>query len=62
MTDIECASRALYEAETALHTARQTGVDPWIRAAADRLHEAILRYELARATAQGSDQLLHVAV
>jgi len=46
MTDIERASTALYEAEVALHTARQSGVDPWIRAATDRLHEAIERYEL----------------
>jgi hypothetical protein len=31
----------LYEAEVALHIAHQTGVDCWIQAAADRLHEAL---------------------
>jgi predicted DNA-binding protein YlxM (UPF0122 family) len=31
----------MYDAECALHLARQTRVDAWIRAAADRLHEAI---------------------
>ncbi len=32
---------SLYDAEAALHIARQTGVDTWIKAAADRLHEAV---------------------
>jgi hypothetical protein len=41
---IAAASLYLYEAETALHIARQTGVDNWIRAAADRLHEALLAH------------------
>lgn len=43
------AARALYDAEVALHAARQTQVDEWIRAASDRLHEAVLRYEAANA-------------
>jgi hypothetical protein len=35
------AARRLYDAEVALHIARQTGVDAWMRAAADRLHDAV---------------------
>jgi hypothetical protein len=35
------AARRMYDAEVALHIARQTGVDAWISAAYDRLHEAI---------------------
>jgi hypothetical protein len=34
-------ARRLYEAEWALHCAHQTGVDAWIAAASDRLHEAV---------------------
>jgi hypothetical protein len=47
MTQREGAARALYDAEVALHAARQTQIDEWIAAAADRLHEACLRYEAA---------------
>ncbi len=35
------AAKHLYDAEAALHIARQTGVGSWISAAYDRLHEAI---------------------
>jgi hypothetical protein len=44
--DEQAASAAvsLHRAELALHDARQTGVDAWISAAADRLHEAVLAY------------------
>jgi hypothetical protein len=41
--------RKLYEAEWALHCAHQTGVDAWIAAASDRLHEAVSEYLSARA-------------
>jgi hypothetical protein len=41
------AANALYDAEVALHIARQTHVDEWIAAAADRLHEAILGHARA---------------
>jgi hypothetical protein len=34
----------LYDAEVALHIAHQTGVDSWISAAADRLHEAVVAH------------------
>jgi hypothetical protein len=43
-TRIHDAARRLYEAEGALHAAHQTGVDDWIRAAADRLHEAVVAH------------------
>jgi len=36
------AARHLYEAECALHIAHQTGIDCWITAASDRLHDAVV--------------------
>jgi hypothetical protein len=33
-------ARYLYDAECALHIARQTHVDAWINTASDRLHQA----------------------
>jgi hypothetical protein len=33
----------VYRAELALEDARATGVDAWIKAAADRLHEVLVR-------------------
>jgi hypothetical protein len=41
------AAKQLYDAETALHTARQTGVGSWISAAYDRLHEAVAGHTAA---------------
>jgi hypothetical protein len=41
------AALRLYDAEVALHIARQTGVDAWISAAYDRLHEAIVSHSAA---------------
>ena len=41
------AARRMYDAEVALHIARQTGVDAWISAAYDRLHEAIAAHTAA---------------
>jgi hypothetical protein len=43
------AARHLYEAEFALHIARQSGVDAWIMAAYDHLHPAVIEYEAALA-------------
>jgi len=43
----DLAAEHLYAAEYALHAARQTGVDSWICAAADRLHEALLQFDAA---------------
>jgi len=41
------AAHRLYDAEIALHIARQTGVDAWISAAYDRLHEAVAAHTAA---------------
>jgi len=38
------AAERLYRAEVALHAAFQSGVDAWISAAYDRLHEAIAEH------------------
>jgi hypothetical protein len=44
---IAAAERHMYDAETALHAARQTHVDAWIAAAYDHLHAAILEHTAA---------------
>lgn len=41
-------ARRLYDAEWALHCAHQTGIDAWIAAASDHLHETVRDYLLAR--------------
>ena len=41
-TRVDQAAVRLYDAECALHIARQTRVDLWINAAADHLHLAVL--------------------
>jgi dsDNA-binding SOS-regulon protein len=43
------AARALYNAEVALHDARQTHVDQWIVAAQDHLHLAVAEHSAAAA-------------
>ena len=45
----EAAARRLYDAEVALHIARQTRVDAWIAAAYERLHAAIIEHSTALA-------------
>jgi hypothetical protein len=40
----------LFDAECALHVARQSHVDAWIAAASDRLHEAVLEHDQALAS------------
>jgi hypothetical protein len=47
---VEVMRRRLYDAECALHSARQTQVDLWISAAANRLHEAFEDLERAEAS------------
>lgn len=42
--DRHAAACQLHKAELALHDAHQTRVDAWIAAAADRLHDAVVRY------------------
>ena len=44
---VTIAARGLYDAEVSLHAARQSGVDRWIAAAYDRLHEAVADHQLA---------------
>jgi hypothetical protein len=34
----------LYDSECALHAAHAAGIDEWITAAADRLHEALVAH------------------
>jgi hypothetical protein len=46
-----CAEAAdrLYEAEVALHAARETGIDAWIASAYDNLHRAVSAHRAAEA-------------
>ena len=50
------AAKHLYDAEAALHIARQAGVGSWISAAYDRLHEAVARYLAAVAALEGRNR------
>jgi hypothetical protein len=45
---VDVAARRLYRAELALHDAHATHDDAWIAAAADRLHEALEAYLVAK--------------
>ena len=47
VTEYEASCQNLYRSELALHDAHQTHEDNWIAAAADRLHQAVLRHESA---------------
>lgn len=47
--EYEDACADLYRHECALHDAHQTHVDSWVRAAADRLHDAVVRRDRAAA-------------
>ena len=44
---LEQAAQHVYDAECALHIARQSRVDAWITAAADHLHLAMLELDAA---------------
>lgn len=44
---IAATAQRLYEAECALHDAHRTGVDAWIAAAGDRLHDAVIEHRVA---------------
>ena len=46
-TDVAACACHLYDAECALHAAHQSGVEPWIAAATERLHEAVVAYRSA---------------
>ena len=41
------AAKMLYRAEIALSDATGTGIDEWVSATYERLHQAVLRYEAA---------------
>jgi hypothetical protein len=53
VSEYEAARLALYRSELALHDAQGTGVDRWIAAAADHLHEAVERELKAAAVVAG---------
>jgi hypothetical protein len=57
------AALHLYEADFALHIARQSGIDAWVAAACDRLHEAVLAYDAPDVTTRprSAGQHLHRA-
>ena len=46
---LDSAARRMYDAEVALHAARQAHVDEWVAAAYGRLHDAILEHAAALA-------------
>lgn len=43
-TRVRVAAQHLYEAECALHAARQTCVDEWVAAAAEKLHDSLVEH------------------
>jgi len=53
---ISDAALHLYEADFALYIDRQSGLDAWVAAAYDRLHEAVLAYDAALAGQQADDR------
>jgi hypothetical protein len=58
---VRVAAAHVYDAECALHAARQAHIDAWIAAAADKLHIAIIEHlsalsALDRADAAGRDR------
>jgi hypothetical protein len=38
---VRVAAKHLYDAECAVHSAHQSHVDAWVKAASDKLHDAI---------------------
>jgi hypothetical protein len=47
LAQVDAAALRMYDAEFALHAARQTGVDSWIAAAYEKLHAAIAEHTAA---------------
>lgn len=41
------AARRLYEAELALHAAREAGIDAWVASAYEKLHRAVAEHRAA---------------
>jgi hypothetical protein len=58
---VAAAARRLYDAEWALHVARQTQVDAWIAAAYHTLHHAVAEHRAATAQQPAPHQPLHHA-
>src|SRR3954454_8490015 len=54
--EVGAAATRLYDAEVALHIARQSGVDAWVFAAYDRLHVAVVAHRAALAAANRGAQ------
>lgn len=50
-TRVLVAAQHLYEAECALHDAKQSQIDGWIAAAADKLHQSLVEHLAAMASA-----------
>jgi hypothetical protein len=48
------AARRLYEAELALHAAREAGVDAWVASAYEKLHRAVAEHRSASLDWQNS--------
>jgi hypothetical protein len=51
---VHSAADVLYAAECAFHDAHQTRIDAWIKAAADKLHDAIAAHLAAIADSNSS--------
>src|SRR5262249_4425473 len=58
---VDAAACRLYDAEWALHVARQTQVDAWIAVAYQTLHSAVAEHLAAIAELQATSELLHQA-
>ncbi len=52
LADRNRTAHSLYEAELAVHDARQSHVDTWLQAANDHLHAAVMAYLEAEARLQ----------
>lgn len=57
-TAVQEARARLYAAELALHDAHASHVDPWVKAANDKLHSAVVAYERACQEARSGVQYL----
>jgi hypothetical protein len=55
---VQIAAVHVYDAECALHAAHQSGVDAWINAANEKLHEAVAEYLTAASTDPASPRPL----
>ena len=58
---VDTAACRLYDAEWALHVARQSQVDAWIAVAYQTLHSAVAEHLAAIAEQQAASELLHHA-